>query len=278
MKQYIWFHPLYISGTAKATVEGQMRNAEKHGYIVLKEKELNKVSARDHLSIVGHSFPPKSEVEADIDATLLQVRPPEEMEAELAEDIGQREDTGFYIQGETAEQCIKRLQKAGLKKGPQILSLECCIAAAANGIAEQLSSHRFFINTIIEANTSGIGRNPGNLSWSMAEDCFGRVVLQDSKNPWIFLLGGTQVAKRSHGTYQISEVIKTILQQDFHSRFFSYYRPGLRGGRVGRYCENTGQRITREKAVALAVEQPGSATDIALQEMDKEEGNKVLYR
>ncbi|SPX59509.1 Uncharacterised protein [Legionella feeleii] len=47
---------------------------------------------------------------------------------------------------------------------------------------------------------------------------------------------------------------------------------------MGRYCENTGQRITREKAVALAVEQPGSATDIALQEMDKEEGNKVLYR
>ncbi|STX42210.1 Uncharacterised protein [Legionella donaldsonii] len=276
MKQYIWFHPLYIAETAKTTVVGQMRNAEKHGYIVLKEKELNKVSTRDHLSIVGHSFSPKLEVEADIDAMSLLVRSPKGMECELAEDIAQQEDTGFYIQGETAEQCIKRLQQAGLKKGPLLLSLECCIAAAANGIAEQLSSHRFFINTIIEANTSGIGRNPGNLSWSMPEDCFGRVVLQDSKNPWIFLLGGSQVAKRSHGTYQISEVIRTILQQDFHSRFFSHYRPGLRGGRVGRYCESTGQRITREKAVAFALEQRGSATDIALQEMDKEEENRVL--
>ncbi|WP_019216776.1 hypothetical protein [Legionella tunisiensis] len=278
MKRYIWFHPFYIAETAKRIVEGQMRNAEQHGYIVLKEKELHKVSKHDHLSIVGHTLPPKLEIDADVQVDVIPplIKVPEDTGAELAEEVAQQDDTGFYIQGETAEQCVKRLQKAGLKKGPQVLSLECCIAAVTNGIAEQLSSHRFFINTIFEANTGGIGRNPGDIFWSMPEDSFGRVVMKSDENPWIFLLGGIQVAKRHHGTYQISEVVRTILQQDFHSRFFSHYKPGLRGGRVGRYCESTGQRITREKAEVFALEQPKSATDTALQEMDKEDKSGVL--
>ncbi|HHF7347322.1 TPA: hypothetical protein ACPSKE_000482 [Legionella feeleii] len=275
MKQYIWFHPLYIKETAKATVEGQMRNAEKHGYVVLGEKELNKVSAEDHLTIVGHSFAPKLSVESDIGAGTPQVKSLE-INSELAEDSVQLDDPGFYIQRETAEQSVKRLQQAGLKKAPRVLSLECGMAAVRNGIAEQLSVHRFFINTIIEANANGIGRNPGNIHWTMHEDSFGRVVIKEHESPWIFLLAGAQVAKCNHGDYQIEEVISTILKQDFHTRFFSHYSPGFWGGRVGRYCEETGQRITREKAVALAVEQPGSATDIALQEMDKEEGKRVL--
>lgn len=273
MKQYIWFHPLYIAETAKTTVEGQMRNAEKHGYIVLKEKELNKVRAEDHLTIVGHSFPPQLS-EADIQLKWAEELCAEDVIKDSVELVHNLDDTGFYIQGETAEQCVKRLQQAGLKKGPQILSLECCIAAVANGIAEQLSGHRFFMNTIIEANTSGIGRNPGDLFWSMPEDSFGRVVINDNKNPWIFLLGGARAAKRSHGTYQINEVIRAILQQDFHARFFSHYKPGLAGGRIGRYCESTGLRITREKAEAFARDKPKSATDNALQELDRELGSQ----
>lgn len=275
MKQYIWFHPLYIEETAEATVNGQMRNAKKHGYIVLGEKELNKVNAEDHLTIVGHSFSPKLSVKSEIGAGSPQVKSPEERGSELAEDSVQLDDPGFYIQGETAEQCVKRLQQAGLKKAPRVLSLECGMAAVANGIAEQLSVHRFFINTIIEANANGIGRNPGNLHWTLPEDSFGRVVIKEHENPWIFLLAGAQVAKCTHGDYQIDEVINTILKQDFHARFFSHYSPGFWGGRVGQYCD-TGHRITREKAEALARDKPGSATDIALQEMDKEEKRGIL--
>jgi hypothetical protein len=51
---------------------------------------------------------------------------------------------------------------------------------------------------------------------------------------------------------------------DFHELFFAHYDPGIFGGRVGRYCFFTGNRITLEKALIFANEEPESATSKAL--------------
>lgn len=236
MKQYIWFHPRYIQETSGPIIKGQMNNAIKNNYIVLQEKELDHVLATDHLTIAGHSASP-----------------------------GEEDDRGFYIQGETADQCVKRLINSGLGFAPKILSVECCKAAVENGIARGLSIHPFFKNSLIEANSGGIGRNPGYLIWNgMTVDNFGRVVMHEKKHPWIFLLRGNIVASHLHGTYKLQEIIGTISHPDFHELFFAHYNPGIFGGRVGRYCFFTGNKIILEQALTFANEDPESATSKTL--------------
>ncbi|MCL9685133.1 hypothetical protein [Legionella maioricensis] len=243
MKQYIWFHPLYISETPEPVIIGQMNNAKKHNYIILQEKELEQVGATDHLTITGHSTSPKP---------------------------NEGDDQGLYIQGETAEQCVARLVTSGLSFAPKILSIESCKAAVDDGIARKLSLHPFFKNSLIEANPGGIGRNPGYLSWNgMTVDSFGRVVLREKINPWLFLLRGTVVAERRHASYKLQDIIQTIMPPDFHELFFSYYNSGIFGGRVGRYCFFTGNKITLERALILANEKPESSTAKALDSLSE---------
>ncbi len=245
MKQYIWFHPSYLIETTQRIIDGQTKNAQKNGYIVLTQNELHKVGAEDHLTLVGHSTAPN--------------------------ELGDDQDTGLYIQTETAEQCVNRLKRAGLKQAPKILSLECCNAGIPNGIGMQLAAHPFFYYTLIETNLSAIGRNPGTILWNMPIDRYGRVVTDDKNKSWIFLHNGQVIDKKLHGTYELQDIIPKIEHFDFHSRFFAHYKPGFLGGRAGRHCFFTGDKITPEKARFFASLEPESATVKALEEIDQED-------
>jgi hypothetical protein len=246
MKQYFWFHPSYIAETSAKDVNGQKQNALKHQYIILEENELNRVSANDHLTLAGHSTPPKSTGEED-------------------------SDQGLHMQGETAEQLTARMIKAKLKVAPKVLSLECCKAGISNGLAYTLSTQSFFKNSFIETSTDSIGRNPGTISWTnMSEDGFGRVLRDERKHFWHFLLRGKEVAKLAHGQYDLKSVINTLSPSNFHDRFFFYYKPGIFGGRVGRYCASTKNKITLERAIIFANEDPNSATAQALDQVLEE--------
>ncbi len=239
MRQYIWYHPLYVLEAPGHTTHGQRDNAIKNKYVVLQENELHQVNATDHLTIVGHSTPPKVTLD--------------------------EEDTGLYIQGETAGQIVDRLMRSGLRFAPKVLTLECCKAGVIGGIAQKISTHPFFKNCVIEANASSIGRNPGTIHWGgMTEDIYGRVVLHAAKSPWLFLLRGQSVASHLHGTYTIQDVIETIVPFNFHKLFFTYYHAGICGGRVGRYCFFTKNEISLEQALIFANEEPESATSKAL--------------
>lgn len=118
MKRYIWFHPSYVLESAETTLLGQQTNAKDHGYILLNDQELGQVSCEDHLTIMGHSS--------------LESTP--------------SEDTGLYMQGDTADGLIRRLTANGLKEAPKILSLESCRAGISGGLAQQLSCS-LFLNT-----------------------------------------------------------------------------------------------------------------------------------
>ncbi|MGQ3889845.1 hypothetical protein ACQUW5_12540 [Legionella sp. CNM-1927-20] len=193
MKQYMWYHPHYFLETSVHIVAGQMENARKYGYIILEGNELHKVKREDHLTIVGHSTPPKlAGIDLDED-----------------EDLN---DTGYYIQGENAEQCVQRLKQAGLIEAPQVLSLECCRAGIEKGIAEQLSSQPFFKDTLIEANPGGISRSSGHVICSLVPDIYGRMVMRAEFNPWVFLLSGQPVLKLRHNEYKIEKVLETLEQ------------------------------------------------------------------
>lgn len=245
MKQYIWFHPLYVKQTSQSIIDGQMNNALSHNYIVLKENELYKVRAWDHLTIAGHSTAPPNLLNDD-------------------------EDTGLYIQGEGAEQCVNRLQKAGLRVSPKILSLECCNAAVENGIGQMLSAHPFFKTSLVEANHSSIGRNPGHVKWAcMPVDSFGRVVMRSYRFPWVFLVAGTVVAEYAHGQYLLRNILQILFPKDFHACFFAHYTPGFFLGRAGRYCL-TGNRLSLEQAILFAEEDPDSASAQALEKVMQE--------
>ena len=235
MMQYIWFHPLYIKETLPKIVFGQMENSRKNGYIVLQENELGHVRASDHLTLVGHSTPPKKPHEPTAD-----------------DEDSDFDDMGGYIQGDTAEECVARLKKEGLKHPPQILSLECCNAAIKDGIAQKLSSHPFFINTIIEANTSGIGRNPGGIKWSMTHDKYGRVIVNHKRNPWQFLLAGQIVAKHAHGTYDVKEVVTKKFQHDSQAHFLPPYSPGLF---VAQKIDDNEKRIRLDQTISTELDQ-----------------------
>jgi hypothetical protein len=153
------------------------------GYIILKTNRLYQVSCTDHLTIIGHSIKAK---------TLQTVK-------------NDDAETGCYIQGDTAEECVRRLIRAGLRCAPKILSLECRHAAVANGIAVNLSRHPVFKNSLIEANTGAIGRN---VSTNMTIDTYGRIVMNEDKNPWFFFLDGTIVTKETHGTYTFDQILE----------------------------------------------------------------------
>jgi hypothetical protein len=243
MKQYIWFHPLYIKDTSPDILKGQILNASKKDYTVLEENDLHKVRAWDHLTIVGHSTAPKNTLDEDDD-----------------EDI----DTGLFIQGETALQCIDRLQKSGLRVPPKILSLECCKAGVTNGIAQMLSTQSFFATSLVESSNGSVGRNPGKTKWSLEEDSFGRVLMHPTSFQWIFFYEGLVVAEHQHGEYKLHDILQTILPSNFHDSFFSCYKPGLFGGRAGRHCW-FGNKIDLEQATLFAEDDPDSATAKALE-------------
>lgn len=161
MKRYIWFHPSYVLESAEATLLGQQTNAKDHGYILLNDQELGKVTCEDHLTIIGHST--------------LAPTP--------------AEDTGLYIQGDTADALIRRLTTNGLKEAPKILSLESCRAGISGGLAQQLSRSPFFKYTLIEANLNSVGRKPMEMQWNFPTDSLGRAVLKLDNSPWMFYLG-----------------------------------------------------------------------------------------
>nr|WP_238148693.1 hypothetical protein [Legionella pneumophila] len=162
MKRYIWFHPSYVSESAEATLLGQKTNAKDHGYILLNSHELGQVTWEDHLTIMGHSS--------------LATTP--------------SDDTGLYMQGDTAIDLIDRLTTNGLKEAPKILSLESCQAGIPGGLAQQLSRSPFFKYTLIEGNLSGVGRKPRETLWNFPTDSLGRAVLKLDNSPWMFYLGG----------------------------------------------------------------------------------------
>lgn len=241
MKQYIWYHPSYVQKTSKDTLLGQIENARKHQYIVLGENELDKVYAWDHLTIVGGT------------SSFLNDN-----------------NTGFYIEKEDAAQCVKRLQKAGLKVSPKILSLECGNAGITDGIALQLSNHLFFRNSLIEANNGMLGRNSGLIKWSgFTVDGFGRSASSSFDSSWFFFLGGKVSPAYSHGGYQLANILQQILPTDFHASFMNHYQPGFFWGRVGRYC-SSGEKITLEQATIFADETPNSASALALEQVMQE--------
>jgi hypothetical protein len=219
------------------TIKGQKESFLSHNYIVLGEDELHKVSAADHLTIIGHSTAPKTEADT--------------------------ETAGLYIQGDNANQCVARLKRHGLQYAPKLLSLECCHAAIAHGIAEQLSNHLFFKYSLIEASTAAVGRNPGMGGWSLRDDSYGRALLGHNKL-WIFYINGHSVAQREHDSYVIDDILKQISPQQFHVTFFSHYQPGCLGGRVGRYCLANKSKISLEQALFFAKEKTVSATQEAL--------------
>lgn len=241
MKQYIWYHPSYVQKTSKDILQGQINNARTNHYIVLEENELDKVYAWDHLTIVGGTLSSQSD-----------------------------NNTGLYIEKEDAGQCVKRLQQAGLKVSPKILSLECCNAGISEGIAQQLSNHLFFKNSLIEANVAMLGRNPGLVKWSgFTVDNFGRSASSLSDQSWVFLLAGKAIGAYSHGHYKLENILQQVLPVDFHTQFISHYNPGFFWGRVGRYC-SSGEKITFEQATIFADETPNSATAIALEKVMQE--------
>jgi len=238
MQHYLWFHPSYLQESEEDLIAGQKKNAKAHHYTVLNNDELHKVCSGDHLTIIGHT-----------------TRPPKKDENELA-------DTGLYIQGETAEECIQRLKNLGLRCGPKILTLESCYAGLADGIAQQLSKHPFFKYSLIEANLGAVGRNYGK-NWCVPTDSLGRSVITTSKSLWVFYLKGCEVLRHYHGDYELEQVLDQIKPQQFQQCFFSNYHPGWLGGRVGRYCSK-GTALTLAKALFFAQENTNSATADAL--------------
>ncbi len=247
MKSYIWFHPKYIAKEDRDVWEGQQENAVRTGYVALGEHELHKVKASDHLTVVGHSTPPKSSDKED------------------------EEDTGHFIQGETASKFLRRLTYSGLSVPPKILSLECCQAGIADGLAYKLSKTPFMRNTIIEACTGGIGRETKHTKFSgFTFDVFQRVIKAKETRPWKFYLAGKRVAAFAHASYALEDAIRSIVSRDFHFQFFRVYNPGIFGGRVGRYCDKNSCRISLEQAKRFAKEKPGSATAIALKDLESE--------
>ncbi|HAT8357570.1 TPA: hypothetical protein GDD45_12845 [Legionella pneumophila] len=237
MKRYIWFHPSYVSESAEATLLGQKTNAKDHGYILLNSHELGQVTWEDHLTIMGHSS--------------LATTP--------------SDDTGLYMQGDTAIDLIDRLTTNGLKEAPKILSLESCQAGIPGGLAQQLSRSPFFKYTLIEGNLSGVGRKPRETLWNFPTDSLGRAVLKLDNSPWMFYLGGVLVGRLIHDTYKIKDLFHILSPPAFHEHFFVHYKPGLFGGRAGRYCFFNKSTIMLEKASNLAYENPDSASAKAIE-------------
>ncbi|HAT9588927.1 TPA: hypothetical protein JBD08_00735 [Legionella pneumophila subsp. pneumophila] len=237
MKRYIWFHPSYVLESAETTLLGQQTNAKDHGYILLNDQELGQVSCEDHLTIMGHSS--------------LESTP--------------SEDTGLYMQGDTADGLIRRLTANGLKEAPKILSLESCRAGISGGLAQQLSCSLFFKYTLIEANLNSVGRKPMDTQWNFPTDSLGRAVLKLDNSPWMFYLGGFLVGRLTHDTYTMENLFSLLSPPTFHKHFFANYQPGFFGGRSGRHCLFNKTTITLEKASNFAHEDQDSASAKALE-------------
>jgi len=236
MQRYFWFHPNYIQEEKEKTIKGQKENAEKNNYIILRDDELYKVRATDHLTIIGHSTSPEETQDPD--------------------------DTGLYIQGDNANKCVARLKKLGLRHAPKLLSLECCYAAQHQGVAEQLSKHPFFKYSLIEASTAAVGRNPG-MGWGMHSDRYGRSLFRRGAL-WFFFISGYSVATYQHDSYALEDVLSQISPQQFHVTFFNHYKPGWFGGRVGRCCAANKSETNLEQVLFFANEKTASATKDAL--------------
>ncbi len=238
MKHYIWFHTNYVKESRQDIIIGQKNNAKAHHYTVLNDDELHKVNTADHFTIVGHT-----------------TEPPKNGETELG-------DTGLYLQGDDASECINKLKQLGLASAPKIVTLESCSAALPKGIAQELSKQPFFKYSVIEANTGAVGRNPGG-HWSLPTDSLGRSIISSNKSFWVFYLQGYEVARHSHDSYDLEHLLEQIAPNQFQERFFSNYHPGIFGGRVGRYCANK-TPLSLAKALFFAQGKTNSATADAL--------------
>lgn len=247
MQHYIWFHPNYVQDSDEDLISGQKKDAQRYNYIILTDSELHKVTSSDHLTIVGHTTEPNADEEDE------------------------QRDTGSYIQGESAVECIKHLRQLGLRCGPKILSLEACYAGIKEGIAQQLSKDLLFKYSLIEANTHAVGRNYGAI-WMLATDYLGRAIINPQKSMWVFYLQGYELQRSAHGSYELGQVLEQLELPQFQQRFFSNYHPGCFGGRVGRYCAK-GSPLTLGKALFFAQENTSSATadalDLTLEELYK---------
>jgi hypothetical protein len=235
MKQYIWFHPTYTRKSNYNLINGQKKNADHHGYIVLHSNDLSRVTAKDHLTLVGHTTAPFAVLQSG-------------------------SDTGYYIQGDNAQNLIKDLLALDLRCAPKLLTLECCRAGIATGLAQQLSKQDFLKYSMIEAYTGAVGRNPGNVSWSMPTDQFGRAVLSEEGNHWMLYFRDQNVAAYRHGSVEIHHLLTQISPKRFHRKFIGHYNPGFFGGRAIRHYFSSDSLITLEDALLWAREKPESAS------------------
>ena len=245
MNRYIWYHPLYIKQDQQKSLNakcapGQIRNAQEYGYIYLSENQLNKVGINDHLTIVGHSS------------------------------VGDLVDDGLTLQGDNAEALVKRLKRSGLQVAPKILSLESCKVGINNGLGFKLSSNIFFRNSIIEASDSSVGRNPGFINWNGFKlDSFGRILLKEELSLWKIIFRGKLFSSFRHAQYNLVEEVDKYLSKNIHIEFMNCYKPGLFGGRAGRYSWFYNREITLEKATYFARDNLESASARALESMSK---------
>lgn len=241
MQHYIWFHPTYIRKSNSSLINGQKKNANKHGYIILDGHDLSRVTAEDHLTLVGHSTAPASLVQSD-------------------------SDTGNYIQGDSALTLTQSLIALDLVSAPRLLILECCRAGIINGLAQQLSKQPFFKYSMIEAYTGPVGRNPGNIYWSMPTDQLGRSVFTVEDNYWMLYFRNQPVAAYTHGSVEIQNLLAQISPDQFHHRFLGLYNPGFFGGRAIRHYLSSCSLITMQDALLWARQRPESASAKAVDE------------
>lgn len=219
MNQYIWYHPAYIAGETdrgkRYIVEGQIQEAIRFGYTQLSGNELHRVTADDHLTLVGHSCGPSNDLEEKEDSD---------------------DDTGKYMQGETAEDILARLKDDGLTASPAILSLECCHAAVQDGLAEQLSRLSFFQQTLIEAHVSGVGRHwkPGP-NGGFAIDTYGRKVIFMADGLWHFYLAGNLVKRAEHGKYDLLAILVDVNPLPSKEALYTVYNGYVSGFSFSKY-------------------------------------------
>lgn len=238
MKHYVWFHPNYISHQETASeAKGQQANFIAYHYTILSDHELHKIRPADHLTIIGAPEVPTDD---------------EERKEQMADNIG----------GDNAAQCIARLVKLGLQLAPKVLTLELHHAGTPGGFAQELSKNSLFKYSVIEANVGIVGRNTKPRSWSFPTDSLGRSIQTHCSN-WHFYLSGYHIGTYKHKSYQLEDVIEELSPKGFHDSFFSNYKPGCRGGRVGRYCAND-NKITLEQALFFVNEKRASATTDAV--------------
>jgi hypothetical protein len=234
--RYIWYHPFFTKYTEGYLLESHQRNAIKHGYHILAENELYRVSFNDHLTLVGHSS---------------------------SDAAGDKKDAGKYMHGELAHELAETLVTCGLTTAPKILSLECCEAGSDDGLAFDLSRLAFFKFVFIETCVAGIGRKPDKVKWNLKEDGYGRAIMGTGAGelPWRLLFNGIELARYQHDSYKVDASVQLFLDLDTWPTIRSAYQPGIFGGRIGRYMffKDT-ETFSLNKLIQFAKQEPDSAS------------------